>query len=174
MLAALGCAAAVPAADAIAAGSAWNLPNGGRCSAVYFCGTSAAQCLLQASREVQMTWLRHKMQALPLARHHFSLPYKHTACPQGPRDHTPPPRPFAMALLPRSDEFFSPYFLGFPDLTREFGRGQLLAPFQSGAQLETRGMPVDVVSGEGARAPAPPEEARLPEASPAQPGLPAS
>ncbi|KAL4448368.1 hypothetical protein ABPG75_005587 [Micractinium tetrahymenae] len=52
-----------------------------------------------------------------------------------------------------TDDFFSPFFgpMGFPDVTREFGRA--LAPLEGSQQqmaLATRGMPVDVVEKEDA------------------------
>ena len=58
-----------------------------------------------------------------------------------------------MSLIPRmTDDFMSPFFTGFPDMTRELTRG--FQPLLGGTDLgglATRGMPIDVVSGGGAR-----------------------
>jgi hypothetical protein len=44
-----------------------------------------------------------------------------------------------------ADDFFAPFFTGFPDMSRELTRA--LAPLEGqSTQLATRGVPIDVVS----------------------------
>ncbi|KAI7837974.1 hypothetical protein COHA_008277 [Chlorella ohadii] len=73
---------------------------------------------------------------------------------QSPRHFPAVAQHSAMALsFPRgfaTDDFFAPFFTGFPDMSREFTRA--LAPLegQAGTQLATRGVPIDVVEKDNA------------------------